>query len=415
MSAHNVLIEAGPGVIRRLCSRAEAVADAEVSEGALGAIDDSAALVAERPVAIDSLWSSALRSVLCGTPDGLKTLVVVHPSWWPASRVGVVTAAARALSDDPHDVVARPRSWLLAQATPQTPAALTVVVEITERLVVVAGLDVVAVPRATEYRPVADEVALIVGKMVAGTAAVVLIDVPCGVADAPALATLIGDSVRKSGSCPTVVEIDGARLAQLARVAVSGLADSGESSSASTAVVRSRARAVASLGVAGVALAALTILVVGNHHQRFTDPAPTTFLVEGRIAMTVPSNWSTQRVVAGPGSARVQLTSPSDPEVALHLTQALVADETLARAAGRLKRAIAAQPPGVFVDFDPAGISAGRPAVTYREVRPGHQVRWTVLLDGAIQISIGCQSRAGIDDIVRDVCERAVRSAHVVR
>ena len=54
------------------------------------------------------------------------------------------------------------------------------------------------------------------------------------------------------------------------------------------------------------------------------DTAPTTFLVEGRVALTVPATWPTQRVIAGPGSARVQVTSPSDPEVALHVTQSPV-------------------------------------------------------------------------------------------
>jgi type VII secretion-associated protein (TIGR03931 family) len=79
-----------------------------------------------------------------------------------------------------------------------------------------------------------------------------------------------------------------------------------------------------------------------------------------------------------------------------------------------LKRAIDVEPAGVFVDFNPAGSSAGRPAVTYREVRAGHQVRWSVLLDGAVRISVGCQSRPGGDDAVREVCEQAVRTAHAV-
>ncbi len=132
------------------------------------------------------------------------------------------------------------------------------------------------------------------------------------------------------------------------------------------------------------------------------------------MALTVPANWPTQRVLAGPGSARVQITSPSDPEVALHVTQTPVAGETLGNAAERLKRAIDAEPAGVFVDFNPTGSSAGRPAVTYREVRAAHQVRWSVLVDGTVRISVGCQSRPGGDDAVRQVCEQAVRTAHAV-
>jgi type VII secretion-associated protein (TIGR03931 family) len=101
--------------------------------------------------------------------------------------------------------------------------------------------------------------------------------------------------------------------------------------------------------------------------------------------------------------------------VALHVTQSPVPpDETLTVTAERLQRAIGSEPGGVFVDFNASGTTAGRPAVTYREVRASHQVRWTVVLDGPVRISIGCQSRAGADEAVREVCEQAVRSAHAI-
>jgi type VII secretion-associated protein (TIGR03931 family) len=156
------------------------------------------------------------------------------------------------------------------------------------------------------------------------------------------------------------------------------------------------------------------VATMGRHGVTRVDTAPTTFLVEGRVALTVPANWSTRRVIAGPGSARVQITSPSDPEVALHVTQSAVPDESLSDAAERLKRAIDAEPAGMFVDFNPSGSSAGRPAVTYREVRASHQVRWTVVLDGMVRISIGCQSRPGGEDAIQDVCDQAVRSARAI-
>ncbi len=98
----------------------------------------------------------------------------------------------------------------------------------------------------------------------------------------------------------------------------------------------------------------------------------------------------------------------------MHITQSPVPGETLRDTAERIKRAIDAERAGVFVDFNPSGSSADRAAVTYREVRPGHHVRWTVLLDGAVRISVGCQSRPGDEDAVRAVCEQAVRSAHAI-
>ena len=79
------------------------------------------------------------------------------------------------------------------------------------------------------------------------------------------------------------------------------------------------------------------------------------------------------------------------------MTQSRVALAGLDATAEFLKGAIDAAPAGVFVDFNPAGRNAGRPVVTYREVRSGHDVRWTVWVDKAVRISIGCQSRHGDD------------------
>jgi type VII secretion-associated protein (TIGR03931 family) len=431
LRAHRAIIEAGPGTVRRLCCGTSMVADAEMSQiyaAALDAIDDQVALVDGRPVTVASLWHDVLRSLNCGSPDAPKTMVVVHPSWWPASRVGVVTAAAKSVTrglDDPNDpndvdhVVPRPRSWLLTRASDAAPEA-TVVVEIAERLVAISGdlngEEVVAVPRRTEPQPVAGEVASVIGRITRGMTSVVLIDAPSTVVGAPGVATLIAAAIRDANSGQTAVVVDDARLPRLARSARLPEDDPAQPAGAAGGG-RSRAWKFSGLAAAGVVLAVAVPAVAAEGRQGApaTEKAPTTFLVEGRVALTVPANWPTQRVVAGPGSARVQITSPSDPEVAIHVTQSPVPDdahETLSGAAVRLKRAIDAEPAGVFVDFNPSGVSAGRAAVTYREVRAGHHVRWTVLLDGTVRISIGCQSRPGGEDAVREVCEQAVRSAH---
>jgi type VII secretion-associated protein (TIGR03931 family) len=415
VKAHRAIVEAGPGTIRRLCCGTGAVADGEPSEvvsAALDAMDDQVALVGGRPVTVNSLWGTALRSATCAPPDGT---VIVHPSWWSSSRVRVITAAAATVADG---VLARPRSWLLTQAT-DAECEATAVVEITERLVVITAAEVVAIPRGDEPRPVAEEVARIIARI--ASVAVVLVDAPSTVTGAPALATLIAGAVRSSGQ--VVVEIDDARLRSLAQSAMSVPDEPSEPhSTASPGGARSRMRVVTGLAGAAVVLTVLgpAISAVVAVDRRGAPPptpvqsVPTTFLVEGRVVLTVPANWTAQRVVTGPGSARVQVTSPSDPEVALHVTQSPVAGETLSGTAERLKRAIDAEPAGVFVDFNPSGISVGRPAVTYREVRASHHVRWTVLLDGPVRISVGCQSRPEGEDAVRDACEQAVRSAHAI-
>jgi type VII secretion-associated protein (TIGR03931 family) len=395
-------------------------ADDEMAErysSALGAIDDHVALVDGRPVTVASLWHNALRSRDCGSPDATKAMIIVHPSWWPASRVGVVTAAA-------NGAVMQPRSWLLRQAS--TASEATVVVEIAEKMVSIAGDSkgqrLVAVPRTTGLRPLAEEVAAVVARIRQWPTSVVLIDAPSAVAGASAVATLIAAAVRDADNGHTALVVDDARLAQLAH-AVRLPEDELTQPAAAAGGVGSRAWKLSGVAAAGVvlAVAAPAVAAVGRNGAPATEAVHTTFLVEGRVALTVPANWSAQRVIGGPGSARVQVTSPSDPEVALHVTQSAVPDttqekhearEALQGTAERLRRAIDTEPAGVFVDFNPSAVSVGRSAVTYREVRAGHQVRWTVMLDGAVQISIGCQSRPGSEDAVREVCEQAVRSAH---
>jgi type VII secretion-associated protein (TIGR03931 family) len=161
-------------------------------------------------------------------------------------------------------------------------------------------------------------------------------------------------------------------------------------------------------------LGVFAMLAAGRHAAPAEDTVSTTFLVEGNVTVEVPSQWPMQRVADGPGSPRVQVTSPSDPEVALHVTQSRVAIATLTATAESLQHAIDKEPTGVFVDFNPVDMNAGRPAVTYRETRPGHDVQWIVFVDRTIRISIGCQSRHGHQEAVRQVCELAVRSARAV-
>jgi type VII secretion-associated protein (TIGR03931 family) len=414
VSEHHAVIATGPGVIRRLCCQTGPVEEkvSEMLDAALDAVDDQVALVDGLPVTVDSLWRDALRSLYCGKANGQRSIQLIHPSWWTSSRVDVVTKAATKLCDD---VRVRPRSWLVRQASQAEPETV-VVVEIAERLVSIVGNGAVAVARAEEPQSVVEEIARRAFEMCSGTTTTVLIDVPGAVVGAQTLAAMIAGMMRRNGQ--RVTEIDDARLSRLAM----SIADTAHGELPLPRVpvtagrVWPRVRVIGGLAASGVVLAATVPAILASGHRDAVpvNATPTTFLVEGRVALTVPANWPTQRLVTGPGSARVQVTSPSDPEVALHITQSPIPVESLGATADRLKHAIDAEPAGVFVDFNPAGITAGRPAVTYREVRASHHVLWTVLVDGSVRISVGCQSRPGAEDAVRDVCEEAVRSARAI-
>jgi type VII secretion-associated protein (TIGR03931 family) len=398
------IVEVGPKVIRQLCCGGDALVDDETVRGAFDSIDDPVALIDLRPVSVDALWRMVLGSVDCGSA---QRAIVVHPSWWAQTRIDVLRAAAEVLAGE---VVMRPRSWLLTHDSP----AGTVVVEIADGFVVVTGTDVAAQTRCGETQSVVEAVVHSVVEMTPDATVTVMIDAPSTVVGAGTLAAMVAKALRASSGILTVHIVDDGRLKKFAAEIIRGEDRVCESPPGGRDHCRRWRLALvvplilAVLGMAG-ALASV----------RRGAPAdgglPTTFLVEGRVAVEIPAQWPTQRVVAGPGSARVQVTSPSDPEMSLHVTQSRVAIDALSATAEFLKQAIDAEPTGVFVDFDPAGNFAGRPVVTYREVRTSHDIRWAVLVDKAVRISIGCQSRHGHEDAMRQVCELAVRSARAVR
>lgn len=373
--SHRAVIEAGPANIRRLCCGA---VESEGSAAALEWIDDPVALVDGQPRELREL----LRSVMT-CAQSADSIEIIHPSWWPARRVHLFATAAEALADR---VTTRPRSELHPDA---------VVVEIADALVAVTGAGTVAEPRIGAPVGVAEAVARRVCDQDA-----VLIDAPVNVGGAAALATMIAE--RLPGSCRIVEELPVSAPPSPPAAQPRGPARTGRRSWMPPAA------AAAALGVVALGLRA--------HHDAPTA-ATMTYLVEGRVAVQVPDGWPVHRVAAGPGTARLEVGSPTDPRLVLHLTQAPAPGDTLAAVAEPLQRALEraeAQAPGVFVDFDPAGNSAGRPALTYREIRDGREVDWTVLVDGAVRIGIGCQSGVGGDDVLRAVCEQAVRSARAV-
>lgn len=158
---------------------------------------------------------------------------------------------------------------------------------------------------------------------------------------------------------------------------------------------------------------AVSAALAGAAWQSAPTPVNTTWIVEGPVAVEVPADWVVTRLTAGPGSARVQAVSP-DGHAEVHVTRAQVSPlETLAATAGTLEAALRGQPAGVFEAFRGDDVVAGRPAVTYREVRAG-VVDWTVVLDRGVRIAIGCRDASSAEPRRTAVCERAVHSARRV-
>lgn len=380
MSEPVVVVVVGPKVIS-----GPGTLDPELASVALDSIDDDLALVDDRVVPVDELWADVLGSAMNGSSD---SAVLICPSWWADSRVERVSAAARGWT-----------ATLVVRCRVDVLTSIPTVVELAPELVVVhAGGQRHAIARLNASGGVVDEVVACVRGLDA-----VSVDVPSGLAP---FGTQLARALRRGGVDPTIV--DDHTLVRAAR-AQHGDAHA-EDVSARRRVMTPRAAAVAVAVLSATALAAAAV----GLHTGPADVEDAAWLVEGRIAVEVPARWTVERITSGPGSARLQVVSPSSHSEAIHVTQSGVpGGQTLEETAETLRAALAEERDGVFVGFMALGERARRPAVTYREVRSDRRIDWTVLLDGGVRIAIGCQGTAEQPGPEAQ-CDRAIRSARAV-
>ena len=379
------VVEVGPASVRVLGGPSAGEPDEAMVSAVLDGIDDAVALFDERPVVVAELMRAVMSSILVASPG---PVVIVHPSWWSRARIDLVVQSSGAA----RKVVALSRSEVVRAA-----GHAGTLIEIAGEFVAVAGAGLRVFGRGN-----IESIAAAAAEV--GRSGDVLLDAPAAI----------------PGSAQTAEQL---RVALAARgrsardVDVAALADAAPSR-------RRVGGPVAALVAASLVLAAPVLpdgreLVLPDGRERVATPRPevgapdpaAVSLVEGRIVVAVPLHWHVERVRSGSGSRRVQVGSPVDPDIALHITASYAPDSTLAQAAEVLGDAVADQTPGVFVGFRPAVEVAGRPAVTYREVRVGRVVDWSVVLSGSTRIGIGCQSAPDRTEVVRAVCEQAIRTA----
>ncbi|WP_156425209.1 type VII secretion-associated protein [Mycobacterium sp. GA-1285] len=373
----HVVVEVGPAGIHGVNP-----VDAELVSLALEAIDDDLVLIDEDAVSVSGLWSELMGAAVGGAED----VVLVCPTWWPSARIDRVREATAAATVEVIGRTAALQRQIRATVV-EVAVEMVLVTRVGARAVVVANVD--------------DEVA---NRVVAAVGSgPVLIDAP-GIGGS--LAGEIANRLRANG-----VEVRFADEGAVRRPGA-GPPASGPVIVGCDANQPRRAAVLAAVAATIVVVCGGFILGGGGEGQ---PSSASNLLVEGRVQVTVPAAWPVQHITSGPGSARAQITSPSDDDVALHLTQSVGPPHTdLAQTAASLQSALAGEPGDVFVDFNAADTPAGRAGVTYRELRPDHHVAWTVLVDDGVRIAIGCQSAPGRESTVREVCDQAIRSAHAI-
>jgi type VII secretion-associated protein (TIGR03931 family) len=390
----DAVIEVGPATIR-----GPNHPELEQIMAAIECIDDDIGWADDHPVAAEDLWRDVIHETVGGLVD---SLVLVCPTWWPSSWTDVVHDAALTAATT---VVVMSRVAVLRDSASER---LLTVVEIAGELVVVArcGEELGAVSRCGDVEVDADAVVSRIARVGA-----VLVDSPEGVEGGRPLAEAIANLLYANGVAVTIADRDHVLRAVRDR-------ENDPQEEPECVIPRPRSRhGIAVFAGALLSAAALCggFAVNSDTPAPASDGMPMTLLVEGRVGVNVPAQWTVQRITSGPGSARVQVVSPSDAGVVVHITQSmLTSQQTMEMVAESLRSALSEEPVDVFVDFNPAARHADKPAVTYREMRQDRQIGWTVLVDKTLRIAIGCQSAPGREQLVRDVCNRAIESAHAV-
>jgi type VII secretion-associated protein (TIGR03931 family) len=384
-----IVVEVGPATVQ-----GPNHVDAEWVSAGIDGIDDELTLIDEHPVAVADVWRAVMQDVVGGSADAI---VLVCSTWWTPSRVERVRDAAWKVA---KDVVVLQRAQVLRDGLPDR---MTTVVEIAPEFVVVSppGDDMHVVARGA--------VDAVVAKI--ATSMAVLLDGPDGVEGAYPLVAAIADRLRATGVAVSIADADWVRRT------AQGPAPQAKACDAQARPARHRGRGMTAV-LAGMLMSAAALC--GGFAARQDVPSsglnmPMTLMVEGRVGVMVPAQWVVRRVTSGPGSARVQVVSSTDADVAVHVTQSSLAPHQSHEAvADSLRDALSQQPDGVFVEFNPSDRRAGQAVVTYREMRADHHITCVVFVDGSLRIAIGCQSAPGHEEAVREVCDEAIRSAHAV-
>jgi type VII secretion-associated protein (TIGR03931 family) len=376
-----VVVEVGPASVR-----GPNQAEMEWISAGIDGIDDEFVLIDDRAVTVTDVWRRIMRDIVGGFAE---TIVLVCPTWWSSSRVEQVSDAARTVA---NDVVVLRRAELLPDPEKSS-------VELAPEFVVVCSRGVIL-----DVMRLCDIDALL-ARIPMSLSAVV--DVPEGVEGAG----LLADHLRANGVDTMIADRDWVQRSIDALRSTKGSGDREDRDSP-----RSKGRATAALAGTLVSAAMLCGGLAARHNVApSAADMPMSLLVEGQVGVMVPAQWAVERVTSGPGSARVQAVSPDDATIALHITQSSLApQQSYEQMAESLRSAVGQEPDGAFVDFNPSDRRVDRTVVTYREVRPDHEIAWFVLIDRSLRVAIGCQSARGREEAVRQVCDRAIGSAHAV-
>ncbi|WP_280381469.1 type VII secretion-associated protein [Nocardia wallacei] len=137
-------------------------------------------------------------------------------------------------------------------------------------------------------------------------------------------------------------------------------------------------------------------------------PTPQTF---GRVQAQVPEGWR----VATRTDTRLDLNPGDGARQRMTITQkALTPGSTVEDVSRTLEAQIQRRPPGTVSDLRRDPVFGGRPSLSYEEYPPdGTTVRWHVLVDAGLQVSVGCQYPSDGWQSIAGTCEQFLRDVRL--
>lgn len=416
----------------------------------LDAIDSAVVTVGGETRATAQLWREMLFSVGRGAPD--RPVVLGHPSTWGSVRCGVLARAASCLRV-PVSLV--PRAVLIARSHSDTVMSNCVIVETTHRPAYPTDTtpptwDVQRMARTSSGWKVAgsgvithtvDERVHAIGAAAGG---------PADTGIGQRIVALIDDSVEAvfvDGADPAqvraaieeicaytvagrVVAVDrglvrrhGSRTAVIAPLPETPPALPGNAAEQQSWAHRNR------LPIAGLAALLVALLAIGFFAfdvtgRRNEEPptAPYREATVGRTTLSVPAGWHqstppkpADQTDRGAAQTRSVFTDPSTGSRILLVQSDVRSASTLGSVANSLRNRIGQRGDDVVIEFSASTRFGDREVIAYREApASGSAIRWYVLVDDDLQVSVGCQAGSTGEPV--DVeCARAVSTVRIGR
>lgn len=390
-------------------------------------IDSTFVTVDDVPRPAEEVWREALRAVV--RHAGPAPLVIGHPSTWGSVRRGVLARAAAATG---VPVTLLPRAVLVARSHSDTVMGNCVVVETTHRPcypgTTPGAWDVQRMLRTSTGWMVERSGVLTLGEDAEmGEQIVALIDDSveavfvdgadpaevqnaieqiCVYAVAGRVVAVDRSLLRRHGARTTVV-------APLPDVVVSASPDP-------TARPSWLRRHRVSVAAAAAIVTGLAVLgVVGWRHDGSAGTVYRDAAV-GRTTLSAPASWRESPLPVpgdpddrGTSRTRTVFTDPATGGRILLVQSDVRSASTLESVARSLGNRITQRGDEVVSEFSASTTFGGREVIAYREApASGSAIRWYVLVDDDLQVSVGCQAGSTGEPVDAE-CARAVSTVQI--